>query len=311
MQIDRTTIVSGPAIVTFGGQTFCSKGDVTVKPSHAKFDVTTSRFGKGDSRYSSKTFEVSFEPDGRFTSALAAVLWPYASTDIGASIYGATDSALVVHGRDGKKITIHTAAITEMPVIRLGVTQTIQGSCKFVGLLANNTDPSAAAAYYTIASAAYPGDTGWAASDILTKGVSAAWGLAAPWDSFAAEAGWEISFELQLADQLVDGLGVVSKTFQGLSVMAKAIPVGPAMADVLAKMSDQQPLGSSIQGQAEDLIISATGIYAAVYNASIVDTDFGWGESRKRVGQTTWQATRTVTAGVADPLFYIGTAAPA
>lgn len=307
--IDRNTIITGPALVTFGGQTFWSKGDVTLEPNNAKFDVTTSRFGKVDSRYQDKRIDVTFEPDGRFTAALALVLWPYASADIGASIYGATDSALVVHGRDGVKITVHNAALTEMPSIRLGVSQTIQGNVKFTGLCALDTDPTNAAAYYTIASAAYPGDTGWASSDILTRSFASAWG-AAPWDSFMTEGGWEISFALQLAEQKADGVGTQDMTIQGLDVTAKAIPVGPTMANVMDAMGSTGALGSSLAASGEDLVITGTGIYVAVYQASLTDTDMKWGSTAKRLGQTTWQANRLVTGGVAQDLFYISTAGP-
>lgn len=311
MQINRNLIISGPARVTFAGQTFWSKGDVTLKPAFAKFDVTTSSFGKVDGRYSSKQMEVSFEPDGRFTAALAGVLWPYAATDIGASIYGASDRALVIHGRDGVKATLPNASLTEMPSLRLGVAQTIQGNVKFVGLLKNNTDPSAAGAYYAIANEAYPGDSGWAVSDIKTLAYDVAWGNSSPWSSFLTEAGWDISFALELSPQSVDGLGVIDMRLQSLEVTAKAIPVGPTMADILAKMGNEQALGSSIAAQGANLNISASGVYVRLANASITDSDFRWGSQSKRAGETTWQATRTVTAGTLDPLYYIGTAAPA
>lgn len=308
--INRTTIITGPARITFGGQTFWSKGDITLTPTNTRFDVETSAFGRVDSRFSSKTIEVSFEPDGRFTAALAGVLWPYAATSIGASIYGATDRALVINGRDGVQVTVHNAALTEMPSIRLGVAQTIQGDCKFVGLLANSKDPTAADAYYTIASVAYPGDTGWAVSDIKTLAYSSAWGATAPWNSFLTEEGWEIGFDLSLSEQIVDGLGVVDMTLQNLQVTAQCIPVGPTMANVLEKMGHTQALGSSIAAQGADLKVNATGIFVEVRGASIVETDMGWGPERKRVGQTTWEATRSVTAGSPNALFYVGTTAP-
>lgn len=308
--LDRTTIITGPALVTYKGSTFWSKGDVVLKPNYGRFDVNTARFGKVDTRFSDKQIDVSFEPDGRFTAALAAVLWPYAATDIGASIYGTTDNALVVHGRDGVKITVHNAALTGMPVIRLGVSQTIQGNVKFTGLCAKNTDPTNAAAYYTIASQAYPGDTGWSAAAILTKAYTSVWGATAPWSSFATEAGWEIEFGLELAPQAVDGIGTIDMSLQGLSVTAKSIPVGPTMAQVLTAMGGNQALGSSLAEGANDLVISATGISVTVKKASLIDTDMNWGGAgKKRIGTTTWTANRTVTAGALDPLYVISDAA--
>lgn len=309
--INRTTILTGPALITFGGQSFWSKGDVVVNPINKRFNVDTAHFGKVDERVSDRRIEVSFEPSGAFSAALAAVLWPYGATAIGASIYGATDRSLVVWARDGKKLTIHNASVTGMPSIRLGVSKTIIGPIKLTGLLANSTDPSAAAAYYTLATATYPGDSGFAVGDILTKAYASAWGGTAPWSAFETEAGWEISFGLQLKEQTVDSFGTVDMTLQGLTVSAKSIPVGPAEADILAKVAPAAALGNSVAALASALNISATGVYVRVYNAAIVDSGFVYGSEKKRINATEWQATRTITSGAADPLFYVGVSAPA
>lgn len=309
--IDRTTIISGPALVTYGGQSFWSKGDVILKPVIKRFPIPTAHFGKVDERPSDKRIEVTFEPSGRFTAELAAVLWPYASTVPGASVFGASDSPLVVHGRDGLKITVHNAALTQMPNIRMGVSVTTVGSLKFTGLLANNTDPTNAAAYYTSASASYPGDNGFLVSEIFTRGVQATWGSAAPWDVFSAEAGVEIAFNLQLAEQMVDGLGTVDMTFQELDVSAKLIPVGPTAAQVLAAMNTSGALGASMGG-GDNLLLYALGTPAGaprveISSAALVDADIGYGNQRKRIGSCEWIATREIgIGGTPDPLFAIG-----
>jgi len=307
--IDRTTIITGPALVTFGGQSFWSKGDVTLKPIVDKFAVTTAAFGEVDGRINDKRVEVSFEPEGRFTSGLLAVLFPYAALNIGASIYGANDRALVIHSRAGTKITVPNASITKLPNLRFGVGQTITGSVTFTGLLKKSTAPEAAGAYWAVASEAYPGDTGFATSDILTKAYASAWGGDAPWASFLTEAGWDVQIDLSLAPQKVDGLGTVDMTLQELKVTATAIPVGPSEAQVLTAMQQNQVMGSSY-ATANDLIISATGVYFSMAKAGLMEADLGWGAQRKRIGPCKWMATRTVTAGVPDPLYFIGTAAP-
>ena len=307
--INRTTIIAGPALLQFATQKFWSKGNVEVKIINDRFDIETAHFGKVDKRVSDRKVEVSFEPEGRFTSGIAAVIWPYAATAIGASIYGASDRALVVWARDGKKITIPNASVTGMPDIRLGVGKTIQGNIKFTGLLKKSTDPSAAGAYYALATATYPGDTDFAVADMLTQAYTSVWG-SAPWDAFTTQDGWTLSFGLDLQPQMVDSFGTVDMTLKGLTVTAKGRPVGPAETDILAKMLPASGLGNSIAAAAETLEISGTGVYARVYNAGITDSGFEYGAG-KRLGDTTWQATRTVTAGVADPLFYIATTAPA
>jgi hypothetical protein len=310
MSIDRATIISGPAKITFGGQTFWSKGDITVKNTVSRFEVGTSRFGIVDERLSDKRIVVSFEPTGRFTTALAAILWPYATSAIGSSVFGASDSPLVINTLAGRQFTIHNAANTSPPAINLGVGQTIQGDVEFTGLLANDTDPSDANSYYTDAAVTYPGDTGFAVADILTDVFSNTWG-SSPWDDFHTEEGWNIAVDVSLRDEMVDGLGTIDMTFQEVQVTATSIPVGPTVDDVsVAQGINATALGSSVQASASDLIIAGTGVHVEVYNAALIESEFGHGTDRKTLGSTDWRATRTLTAGVADPLFYISTAAP-
>lgn len=307
--INRTSIISGPAKIVYDSQTFWSKGDVSLKVINDRFDIMTAHFGKVDERFSDRKIEVSFEPSGAFTAAAAAVLWPYASTAVGTSVFGAADKALEIFGRDGRKITVHAAAITKMPTLHLGVNKTMIGDVTFTGLCKNNTDPTAAAAYYTEAAVTYPGDTGFAVADILTKAYSSVWGAAAPWSSFLTQDGWSIDFNLGLSPQKVDGVGTVDMHFSKLEVTAKCLPVGPSASDVLAKVSGTSGLGASI-ATSDNLIISAAGVYVRIYRAAIASSGLAFGSDKKRIAETEFIATRGVTAGAADPLFLIATAEP-
>jgi hypothetical protein len=299
--INRTTIIAGPALIQFASQKFWSKGNVEIKIINDRFNVDTAHFGKVDERYQDRKIEVSFEPSGAITTALAAVLWPYGATTVGSSILTGTDRPLEIFGRDGRKITVHAAAVTKMPTMRLGSNTTLLGSMTFTGLVKNTTDPTNATAYYTEAAVTYPGDTGFLVSDIKTAAASAVWGASAPWSSFVSENGFEIDFNLNLAPQKVDGIGTVDMTFQSLEVMLKAIPVGPAATDILAKMSPTSGMGASMAG-ADNLTVTAGTVAVAISKPAITESGLVFGASAKRIGATTWTATRTVTTGVADAL---------
>jgi hypothetical protein len=307
--INRTSIISGPARITFGGQTFWSKGDVTFKVVNSRFDIQTAHFGKVDERFSDRRIEVSFEPAGAFTAGVAAVLWPYASTIVGASVFTGSDVPLTINGRDGRQIVVHAAAVTSIPQIRLGVAQTIIGPVTITGLCKNSTDPTAAAAYYTESAQAYPGDTGFAVADIKTLAYASVWGASAPWSSFLTENGWTVDFNLSLAPQVVDGIGTVDMTFQALEVSAKCVPVGPSQSDILTKVAGTAGLGASI-ATADNLNISATGVYVRLFKAALAESGLTYGNQAKRIAETEFIATRSVTTGTADPLFHVGIAAP-
>lgn len=302
--ISRTSIISGPALIQFDTQKFWSKGNVEIKIINDRFNVDTAHFGKVDERYQDRRIEVTFEPSGAITAALATRLWPYGSSIVGASAFTAADRALEIFGRDGRKITVHAAAVTKMPPLRLGANTTLIGPVTFTGLVKNNTDPTAATAYYTEAAVAYPNDTGFAVSDIKTAAASAVWGASAPWSSFVSESGFEVDFNLNLAPQKVDGIGTVDMTFQSLDVMLKAVPVGPAATDILAKISPVTGLGASIAG-ADNMTITAGTVACLLSKPAITDSGLVFGSAAKRVASTTWTATRTVTTGVADALFTV------
>ena len=304
--IDRTTILTGPALVTYGGQSFWSKGDVVVKPVFKRFAIETAHFGKVDERFSDRKYQISFEPSGRFTNALAAVLWSVAGKTLGASILASTDSPLVISGRDGRRLTFHNPGITQAPPIRLRVDKTAVGAVEFTAILAKSTDPTNAAAYYTEAAVAYPGDTGFAVADIPTASPVAEWG-SAPWDAFRTTQGWEITFPMTIREDAADGLGTYDLVLQNLEVSAKCEPLGPTVANVFTALKSNQALGTSL-ASADDLVISAgiTGSpIVTLTKAALVDSECKWGAASKRIGSTEWVATRSIAAGVAAPLFSV------
>jgi hypothetical protein len=311
MSIDRASIIQGPARIDFDGQSFYYEGTVNLKPTVSRFEINTDQFGKVDERISDKSFVVSFKPSGRFNAALAAVMWKYASYLNGTSIFGATDTPLVIHTFAGRKFTVLNAALTTMPNMSTGVATTLTEDMEFTGLLANNTDPSDAASYYTDAAVPYDGNTDFDTSEIITPVMTSSWGSVLPWSSFNTQEGWNIALDLELSPVLVDGLGTVDMILQGLQVTATSIPVGPTVDDLLiAQGINGTALGSSVQASAEDLIISGTGLHIEIYNSAIVESEVMHSSEEKALGSSDWIATRTITAGVADPLFYIGTTAP-
>jgi hypothetical protein len=305
--ISRATTLAGPALISYGGQKFWSKGDVTVKPVNDRFNIDTAHFGKVDERTSARRFEIQFEPSGRFTTALAAVLWPYGATAVGTSVFGGgTDKPLTINGRDGRQIVVHAAAITTMPQLRLSVSQTLVGPVTFTGIVKNNTDPSAAGAYLTESAVAYPGDADFAVADILTKHALATWG-SAPWANFLTEGGWTVDFDLQLSPQSVDGIGVFDMTFQSLAVTAKAIPVGMTQAQLLSAVAPDAALGTSV-ATADNLVITGAAEgdpRITISKAAMVDAGLAYGNQTKRLTEATWIATRSITGGTADALFTI------
>lgn len=304
MQIDRTTIISGPAKITYGGQSFWSKGDIVERPITDRFAIQHSHFGDMDLRETNREYEITFEPDGRFTNAIGAILFPYRTLAMGASIIGSTDRALVVHGRDGKKRTYHNAALTKIPDGRFDAASTMQGSCTFTAICKNNTAPTDPAAYFTDATEPYPGDTGWDISDIVTAPLfSAAWGSTPPWDGFKVKNGFVLSVDLDIFKRKVSGIGTVDLILKGMTVKLKATPL-VSRESVASMMRADTEMGASINTN-ENLNFTNGIIDVSISNAAIVDASFVSGMENERVGEVTWQAIRTIAGGELGPLYLV------
>lgn len=397
MPVNAATILGGPALVTYRGATFYSKGAITLTSQKETFNIEADRFGKVDERVSDEQLQVSFEPAGEFENL--AVLWPYAATLLGSlvtpdsklvsSIDTATniltvtahglataddvlvhvatggtlptstpqltqttryfvrnlsantvtlhptaadatnntnaiditvtftglfyldrDWPLVIHTFAGVKLTLFNAAVTQMPPLSLSAVKTLIGAVQFEAFLRNGTDWNNSAARWMIESVALS-DTTFDPANILTQPYGAAWGITAPWDSFQTKEGWEVAFNLGLQAVMTDSLGVVTRRLSGLDVTARATPIGIDESQLLSKLLLQNTgavRGRSLSG--DNLNLTGAGVYVRLYGAALKSAPQNFSSGQERIGQLEWFSTRTFAAGVPNPLFFVGTAAP-
>lgn len=232
-------------------------------------------------------------------------------TDSGTgTLYVDRDYALVIHTFAGVKLTLFNAAITGMPNILLSTTRTLIGAVEFEAFLRNGSEWSDTAARWAIESEALS-DTSFDPANILTQPYTLAWG-SAPWDALQTKEGVEIAFNIGLDPVMTDSLGTVTRRLTSLEAVARAQPVGISESQLLTKLTLQgagAARGTSLSG--DDLNVSGTGVYVRIYGAALRTGPQQFGSQSDRVGTLEWAATRTFTAGVPDPLFYVGTAAPA
>jgi hypothetical protein len=155
---------------------------------------------------------------------------------------------------------------------------------------------------------------GGAAVDITDAGTGVHTATPVAWADFRSKDGVTLEFNLQLTPEDNDHKGIFDYTFQSLTVVAKLQPEGPLPSDILAALVQQGPgakRGRSLGTNAADLNIVGSGVYGRVYNAALVNPREAYGASARRVGPLEFRATRSITAGTADPLFFLGTSAPA
>lgn len=300
MTIDRTTIVRGPCKITYDGETFYSKGSVTVTLDDARTDIMADAFGRTGQTRNDLKISVAFEPVGEIESLTK--LYRLGSTAMGASLYGSTDKALVIVSA-ASTYTIHNAQITGLPSLRLSATQTAFGTVTFTGLIANSGDPAELTSYLTISAGA-----------AATGGFDPAKIVMAPYqcviegvDPFVSEAGFEFTFDLQTTPVYVDGIGTVDMTVASIGASMSCIPVGVSVA-VLNSFFGGRVGEPVVAGELEIRPPASYGIGGLIVsfaNHVLTAKQERFSTTENRIGSITAEAIRTFTSGVPNALYTI------
>lgn len=308
MSLDRTKILRGPCKIEFGGQTFHSRGDVTATFSTPLFDKSSAAYGRHGQGVEDKRVAVSFTPV-TYTAAQAALLCPYASTAIGASIYGATDTPLVITPINGRPLTLANAAVTGMPGMAFSAIKALwSGDVTLTGLCANNADPALAASYYTWGNS----DTGvnigqdWVPADDLYlpyKGTHSA-------TDYEALEGFTIAWTLNLSDYKPDNLGTVDMFLIDHTATLTFVPAGNTEAEIDA-LVDNFGLAIGAGATGADWVLAGpdTGdLRFTLKNTTPgADNERVYGQDTDRFGELTFEAQRSVNAGATVALYTFDT----
>ena len=134
--MQRSSLNRVPGRLAFNGISLYSKEGTTIDTDlvYSQEAVGVAGLGKIDNRDKEAYDEISLTPDGRMTTAIAAVLWPYSNPTIGAGIFTDTDVPAVVHGNDSSLDTHAAAAVVEMPQMIFHPVKTLVGQMKLLCL---------------------------------------------------------------------------------------------------------------------------------------------------------------------------------
>lgn len=303
--MDSTTILSGPCKLVFDGATIYSQGNVEVKLVEERFPIKVDGFRQIQERPKDRRYEITLTPAGEFKDL--SVLWPYASTVIGAKIFA--NETLTLWSRDAtaNKRVFSNAAITKLSPIRASTGQTLLGSMTFTAILKDGGVPGDADAYVVQSDDTWPSEA-LDISKIITPIFARSWG-SSPWDAFyVGPDGMEFDFPLGLKPHVVDGLGTVNMSVTSHEGTCKFSPLGITEAQIRSAVGANAVLGSA--PTTANLIAAGTGCHLTLYAAQMQDASFTFGAEAERIGAVMLKATQTLSAGALNPIYRIATSAP-
>jgi len=309
MTIARASIIRGPAMITHRGLSLYTQGDITVTPNIELFDVLTSIWGKVDRRRADIIVDIEFTPVGEWEGL--STLYPHMTPSIGSSIFGA-DEGVVINSVAGQKITFNAGAITKLPNLVFSAVKPLLGPMKITAIGTDDEAWTETDHRATVAAEAFAG-AGFDPAAVKTQAYSVVWGGDAPWNDLETEEGVSVEFDMAIQPVKIDSAGTVDMTLESLDVTAKFTPVGVSEAELIEFLSMQGAgvvRGSSLLDASHDLVISGTGVYAAIYNAAPGAGPLRFGRSVLRAGEVVMHACRKFTDGVPQALFFVGAAAP-
>ncbi|MGA2749127.1 MAG: hypothetical protein ABSG59_10150 [Verrucomicrobiota bacterium] len=300
MSVTRSQLTGGPAYAAYNSINVQFASDSKVVFDQVWDDVETSLYGKIDKTLRDGLVKASGTPLF-YDTAQIGTMFPYLSAVIGTVYPGTTDKACAWNSNNGDVVTLTSALVTRMPDLELGVSGTVLGPMEITGIIGNSDDPSAASAYFTIATGqtyANPAMPGTAV--VGRQEFSAAWGSVPGFTSFQAQEKWSISHELQLTPVTIQGRTRAFR-LESYRVMAKCKPLGPTMGQINAALNMQ---GAGVAGglrlstSAANLVITgSSSMSVTLGNAGLVSAGFIFGGKALRPDELGWISTLGIAAG--------------
>lgn len=305
MPLQRSALVKGPCKIVRGAQTMFSKGDVEIRIIHDEIDVDSSAHGRGiDAVRASRRVEVSFTPVSDWS--YRTTLFPYLDPTIGDRIFGDSDTPLVITGKNASTdnvFTVLASAVTQMPNLFFGVTDTLYGPVTFTGVLGNNMDPDDDDSLFTVGDASYS-DTTFDPGSLAQQRYTAAWGAVTGFTSIYGQEGFTVESQLQLEDLKVDG-ALLDMSIVGVNFMARCIPVGPSIDQILTNSrigGSGNDLGDRNSDNANDLVITGSGVSCTLEQAALISSGYRFGDTVLRNGEVGFKTTRQFSSGTPGAL---------
>jgi hypothetical protein len=282
--IARSSLVRGPATVTFNGVTWYSQGDVSIKITKQAFDITVGG-GKIDERLAGYEAEVSFTPSGRLLGL--SLFSAFGALALGTQLYTSADLPVVVASA-AATWTFKAGRISKIPSIIASARKTAFGSMTLKCIVGDGLVPGAVDSFLTMSAGAAP--TGEASADIITgPWTITGGGLGTSWET---ADGLTLDFELQTSEQRTDSGGLVAEFLTGVTAKATFTPSGLAPSAIVTALQLTDAIGGSLNTGGVDLVATGSGITATLKGVTVTEAGFAHSVDKQTSGAVTAIATR-------------------
>jgi hypothetical protein len=297
MPITRTTLLGGPATATFLGHTFSAQDGILVTPALELEAVDSDAQGVLDATVTTQPVTIKFSPSAPFADLLA--LYPFLEGAPGTSLFGASDTPLVLVAANGVRLTFSAVAITQMPDLSLSSTGATAGAVTFLALGARELPITAANRLVTIDTVTPPVIT--PTTPQLSDDFEITWG-GAPWANLQALDGVTVRFAMKTKPVLSAANALIDLTLESLTATASftpGTPAGPVEADIFAALQAQGAgaLPGRLRSQgANALNVAGEHLYLRMPLAQLTAGPLTFDSTHPRVGELVFTATRVLLA---------------
>lgn len=311
----RSNLNRVPGRLAFNGISLYSKGGTTIDTDlvYSQEAIEVAGLGKIDNRDKEAYDEITATPDGRMSSAIAAVLWAYNNPTIGAGIFTDTDVPAVVHGNDSSLDTHAAAALLQMPQMIFHPVKTLIGQMKLLCLRGHTS--GAVNPWGTANSLRTFADTGgtfvdatYANTSPITQDYTLLWTGISPFSSATDfYDGLVFDPKVEFVDDNVAVHGLFNKRLKSVGGMLRGIPIGAtrSVIDGILKIQGSGAVRGA-SGYAKGAAISVTGADTKVYlsgYAQLIKSKIQNGVEQLREGEVAWEFLPTLTSGVRGAYF--------
>jgi hypothetical protein len=313
--MNRSSLNRVPGRLAFNGISLYSKLATTIDTDlvYQMEKVGAAGLGEIDNRDKEAYDEITITPDGRMSTAIAAVLWPYGNPTMGAGIFPATDVPAVVHGNDSSLDTHPAAAVVQMPQMIFHPVKTLVGQMKLLCL--RSTTSGAVNPWSTTGSLrTFAGsggtfvDSTYTNSAAITQDYTLTWGSVSGWAGLDFYDGLTFEPKVEFVDDNVAVHGLFNKRIKSVGGMLRGIPIGATRTMIDTQLQIQgSGAGRGASGYAKGYAVTVTGADGKVYLTfpigQLVKSKLQNGVEQLREGEVAWECLPSLSSGVRGAYF--------